>query len=572
MAFNHNAGPNGSIAQMQPGGSPPGGDSGIPGAQKGPGGRRRLFAWISAGLLILVVLGGIRIGTLATTTNDQLTIRIGDQQSATLDLRQSFPVSSYFLGTNVFPKQNSDSLDNVGTGFMVYNQQIAQMLKDMNIKLLRYPGGTWGEQHILSNGQGTGQQQKPSNQLADFTQMMKDTGTEGMLQVHLDGTVTNKFTQGQEPQGVPTDSDGLATYASNWVDYMNNPHSPMRSGSRQQDPFHPVRFWNVGNEPDLTKNPLTGKPYTVTEYANSFIQFSIKMHQNDQAIKVFGPEISQYYGVGAGPLDAGGHAWMDEFLRIVGDFEKQNCGAGKKYPYQLLDGVSFHRYPFTLSHQNPGLLLSSTDEWNYLLPGLREQIKRYTGSDLPIALTEINTNPTPNPNQLPSQAALWWGDTLGTLLNQQVSNVTYFSTEGVNNPHPLIGPDGKMTVMGRTTELFGKLQLFGKQPGEVVPLAIQGNPVGAYATIDNSHKTLGLFFVNKSAQQQVVQIDPVGNILSFGPWHSQKVTLAPYSMVVLTMHRSSSQTEAVSYTPKDDGTADDLTTVSCGAGANGIPC
>jgi hypothetical protein len=210
--------------------------------------------------------------------------------------------------------------------------------------------------------------------------------------------------------------------------------------------------------------------------------------------------------------------------------------------------------------------MSSSEEWNYLLSGLREEIKRTIGSDLPISVTEVNTNPTSNFNIPQSQAALWWGDTLGELMNQQVSNVVYFSAEGVNNPYPLIGADGTLTVMGRTMELFGQLQ------GNMVPLSIQHNPVGTYATLDNSHKTLGLLFVNKSAQQQVAQISPTDNIASFGPWHSQSVTLAPHSIVVLTMHRNSAQTEAVSFTPKDTGTADPLTTVTCGANSNGIPC
>lgn len=573
MAFNHNAGPNGSVASIQSGGSvaPPNGAG--PEASK-TGGRRRLFTLISIVLLILVVFAGIRISMLTSTTNDQLTIHIANQQDATLDLRQSFAISPYFLGANVFPEQNTSSLNNIDTGFMVYTQKTAQDLQDMHITLLRYPGGSWGEQNILSSGQPIGNQQAVSNQLADFTRMMDKLGktSAGMLQAHLDGPVKNKFTGGMEPQGVPQDSDGLATYASNWVDYMNNPHSSQRSGARQQDPFHPVRYWNVGNEPDITNepavdnNPRAGKPYTVSDYANAFIQFSIKMHQNDPSIQVLGPEISQYYGVGAGPFDSGGHAWMDEFLRIVGDFEKQNCGPNKKYPYNLLDGVSFHRYPFALKHQDSGVLLSSTEEWNYLLPGLREQIKRLIGRDLPISITELNTNPTSNLNIPESQAALWLGDSLGELMNQQVSNVVYFSAASVNNPYPLIDAGGNLTMMGGTMKLFGQLQ------SNVVPLAIQHDPVGTYATLDNSRKTLGLFFVNKSAQQQVVQITPNDHLASFSPWHSQTVTLAPYTMVVLTMHRNNPQTDVMSFTPKDTGPAGSLTTVPCGNNTNGIPC
>ncbi len=116
------------------------------------------------------------------------------------------------------------------------------------------------------------------------------------------------------------------------------------------------------------------------------------------------------------------------------------------------------------------------------------------------------------------------------------------------------------------------MELFGQLQSNLVPLSIQHDPVGTYATLDNSRKTLGLFFVNKSAQQQVVQISTTDHIASFGPWHSQSVTLAPYSMVVLTMHRNSAQTEAVSFTPKDTGTADPLATITCGASGNGIPC
>src|SRR5581483_3297575 len=100
MALNRNAGPNGSVA-------PPNGAAGS--EAKKAGGRRRLFTLISIVLLILVVFAGVRISMLTSTTNDQLTIHIANQQDATLDLRQSFANSPYFLGANVFPEQNTSS-------------------------------------------------------------------------------------------------------------------------------------------------------------------------------------------------------------------------------------------------------------------------------------------------------------------------------------------------------------------------------------------------------------------------------------------------------------------------------
>ncbi len=558
MAFNYDAGRNGSIAQMQPPQgpfSPPGRQDLSPqlaSAKRPP--RRRFIAIASFALLVLLIFAALRFSMVATS-NDLLQIHIGSQQAATLDLRQSTPISSAFMGTNVFPLANTNSFDAVSQGFMHFTPLVQGDLSNVNIGFMRYPGGDWGEQHILS-----------LSQLRDFTNMLIATHSQGMIQTHISGPING------QPQGM-TSIDAGANLAASWVNYMNDKKSFMRIGAYAHDPFHPVQLWTVGNEPDRLTEPYVSPKsvYTVNDYVQTFIQYSKLMHQNDPTIKVFGPELSQFYGIGAGPFDPNGKAWMEGFLQGVGAYQK----AHPDLPYHLLDGVSFHRYQFTNASNQPGLLLSSANEWNYILPSLRLEIKRDLGYDAPIAVTEINTNPT---NQVPTrgQAALWFADTLGTLMNQQVGYVGFFSTTDVPTPYPLFAGQGQ-----QETPMYRVMQLFSHLQGNLVPLSIEHEPVSVYATQDSTHQTVSLMFVNKSELVQNAQVDPVEQFLTVSPWHHLDITLAADSIVVVTLHRNGSgdaYANAYSYqvpASTDPSTQQLLYTV-CGhkqdALANGIPC
>jgi len=500
-------------------------------------------------LIILLIFAAVRLSSVLSATSDQLAVRLGNQSTVTVDLRQSFPISPYLFGANAFPEENTGSIDQDYDGFMNYSPPVANGLRDAHIQLLRFPGGAWSEDHLLSY-----------DQLNAFSTLLSQVGAQGMIQARLSGPV------GRTGPYVSL-LQNRATLAGNWVDYMNNPHSSFRMGQYANAPFHRVALWSVGNEPDRLLNPDTGKPFTVAEYVNDFIQFSIAMHQNDPEISVFGPEISQFYGVGAGPVDSNGELWMDGFMQGVHAYEK----AHPELKFQLLDGVSFHFYPFGDVNKSPAELLSSTSEWDYLLSPLRQLIRQDFGRDIPVAVTEINSSAT---TLIASRgySALWWANTLGTLMNQQAAYVAFFGTEGVDTPYPLFTSDGlHQTAMYRVMQLFSHLQ------PDLIPINVQGHDVNIYATQDNAHQTVSLLLINNSATTQLAQVSAQNTFFGFSDWHDLDVSLSGYSMAVVTLHRSGGA-ESYSYkVPTVDQTdTTQLVYAPCGSQtdvlANSAPC
>lgn len=496
--------------------------------------RKRNTRW----KILLLLLACVLVTTTALITanllraSTTLSVQVAGQPAGQVDLNQSFALSPYLLGSNAFPQTGTSAKDPAGKGFMSYDQQVTLGLQAAGIKLLRFPGGNWGEQHTLS-----------TKQLNDFSNLLNQVGAEGFMQVQLSDPLDR----------TPVPLQTRATRAALLVDYMNNSKSIQRLGANANAPFHPVKFWSIGNEPDLLTNPDTGNPYTVAEYTQAFIAYSLAMHQRDPSIKIFGPEISQYTETG-GPKDRDGIQWMQGFLNGIGEYERAH-----NLPFQLLDGVSFHRYPFDGAQNDVNTLLKNTAEWNTIVPSLHQLIRQTLGEDLPIAVTEINTNP--GKDTLPQNlAALWWAETLGQLMNNQVEYVAFFSTEGVDSPYPLFTQNGLTgTAMLRTMQLFAQLQ------HNVVPLQDAQGPVSIFATQDGEHNTVSLLLINKTSESQHVAVHAAG-ILPFSQWQSANLTIQGYGMVVLTLHRGGTN-EAFSFSNQANSqqAAPDVQHVVCGS-------
>ena len=522
-------------------------------------GKGRLYTILSTLLLVMIILAAVRVTSVASGNTDELVLKVGSQQQALIDLRQGLPISPYLFGVNAFPEEQTRDALNIYSGFMSYGQQVVSGLKDAGIKLLRFPGGSWGEDKPLQN------HVLSYEQLYDFSTLLSQTGAEGMVQARLSCPLDNLNS------GLKNCLEQRANLAGSWVDFMSNPKSRLRTGLFANKPIHSIKFWSVGNEPDQLIDPATKQPYTVNDYVKDFIAYSIAMHQNNPTIEVFGPELSQFYGVGVGPKDKPGTLWMEGFLKGVADYEKATNFC-KVHGYCLLDGVSFHFYPFTDASINPDLLMSSPDELNYLLPPLRQLIRQTLGRDVPIAITEINTNTT---TQVPTrgQAALWWADTLGTLMNQEVEFVGFFFAEGFDQPYPLFTSDNSH----QQTAMFRVMQLFSNLQHNLIPLQVQHDPVSVYATQDDAHNTVSLLFINKSGDNQSAEVSAQNQIFGTSPWHTQDISIAPYSMVLVTLHRNGGA-EAYSFTVPavNDATIQSLIHTMCGnkvdALAYNVPC
>ncbi|HLW02941.1 MAG TPA: glycoside hydrolase family 44 protein [Ktedonobacterales bacterium] len=474
-------------------------------------------------LVLLLLAGALVIGGALGVANllrsaTTLIVRISGQAQVRVDLNQSLALSPYLLGSNVFPVLGTSSKDPGGQGFMSYDPQVVAGLRSAGVKLLRFPGGNFDEEHALS-----------PQQLDAFNDLLNQVGAEGFMQVQLSDPLDKK----------PVPLATRATRASLLVEYMNNPQSIQRSPGA---PYHPIKYWSVGNEPDLLINPDTGKRYTVAEYTQAFIAYSLAMHTRDPSIQVFGPELSRYSAAG-GPEDSQGIFWMQGFLQGVGDYERTH-----NLPFHLLDGVSFHYYPFGDGQQDATTMLNDPPQWDTLMPGLHQLIRQTIGADLPIAITEVNTNAikAPPPQNL---SALWWAETLGALMNNQADYVAFFSTEGVDSPNPLfLQKDLTQTAMLRVMQLFSRLQ------SQLVPVQDAQGSVSIYATQDGGHATASLLFVNQTSSSQQISVQ-AENILpwsswqglqAWSSWQTASLTLQGYSMAVLTLHRDGSD-EAFSF-------------------------
>jgi hypothetical protein len=256
------------------------------------------------------------------------------------------------------------------------------------IKILRFPGGAWGDHNNVTPLQ--------IDQFMDFANKM---GAAALFSVRLLG-------------GTPEQAAEMVRY-TNIVKKYN------------------VQYWNIGNEPTLYNAEVQGQgqTYDVNRFNQEWRAFAEAMKKVDPTIKLVGPEINQFsYDTSPGATTNFGkwdETWMTEFLKANGD---------------LVDVVSFHRYPFPSSRTSgpPSFdeLRLNAQEWDKIFIHVRELIHQYTGRDLPIAVTEFNsaydksvgkeTTPDSHYN------AIWMAAVLGSMIKNKVlmANVWYLTAKG----------------------------------------------------------------------------------------------------------------------------------------------
>lgn len=245
------------------------------------------------------------------------------------------------------------------------------------LTLLRFPGGNWGDENTV----------RP-NQVDFLMDLAGMVDAEIVFHVNLLG-------------GTPEEAVEMMRLVN-------------------EDRGYQIEYWSIGNEPNLYA-PSRGFTEWDTAYFNQrWREFAEAMKAADPDIVLVGPDLSQYTAVDANnPKDANGRDWMREFLRANGD---------------LVDVVAIHRYPFPASNTNPNPtieeLRQNSQEWDAIIPHLRQVIQEEAGRDLPVAVMEVNSNWS---NTLGGEAtpdsfynAIWWADSLGRMIEQDVEMVAYF--------------------------------------------------------------------------------------------------------------------------------------------------
>ena len=265
----------------------------------------------------LIILSLISISTIG-----QSTLSLHADQAETKINREIYGHFAEHLGRciygGIYVGEDSD-IPNI-RGF---REDIIVALKDMQIPLLRWPGGCFADTYHWKDGIGP-RHQRPS-----------------MVNVHWGGvTEDNSFGTHEfldfcdlidaEPYINLNVGSGTVQEASEWVEYVTSANiSPMtdfRKKNGREEPWK-VRYWGIGNE-----NWGCGGHMTPEYYADLYNRFATYCQGNLYRI-AGGPNVDDYN-------------WMEVLMQKTARHR------------QLVQGVSLHSYTFTTSWPDKG---SATD-------------------------------------------------------------------------------------------------------------------------------------------------------------------------------------------------------------------
>lgn len=334
--------------------------------------------------------------------------------------------------------------------------EVMPLVESAGFTVLRFPGGAWTDQVDIQTFQ--------IDMLMDFA---KQVGAIPVISVRLLG--------------------GTPEAAANLVRYTNI------------EKKYGVTYWSIGNEPSIyTELGYAKYDYTTENLNKDWRPIAEAMKAVDPTIKLMGPEIHQWIDSYSATLkDSAGRDWMIEFLKVNGD---------------LVDVVTVHRYPMYSPRTPVSIqdLRENTRKWVGEMEYLRKVVQETTGRDLPIAITEINSDPSTQMNQETSPDsfynAIWYADVLGQLMNTDVFMVNQWVISQRNNGLSLL--DG--STVRPTFYVFPLYKNFGNQQ---VYAASGVADVDIFAST-REDGTLTLMVVNLTDTEQKVSLQVKGKKLT----------------------------------------------------------
>jgi len=389
----------------------------------------------------------------------------------------------------------------------------ASVLKQANVGMMRYPGGSYGDgYHWQTNTVSGGGFVAPGTDFDSFMGTVKSVGAQAIL--------------------IANYGSGTPQEAAGWVQYAN-----ITKGYHDQ-------YWEIGNE--VYGNGYYGADWELDDhtskspatYANNVVQYVQAMKAVDPTIKI-GVVLTLPDSWPDGVVASGDSKdWNQTVLPIVG-------------PY--VDFASVHYYP---NHTTAADVLQQTKLLPAELAQLREQIDQYAGPNGPnigIAVTETASN-----FQSATQpGALFNADLFFTALENGAFTVDYWDTRNGTDcsnittaPDGALDPgDGGMLSSGASCEpplntpfpAYHALQMLSHvaQPGDTLVKSGSDNPLVSVHAARNADGELSVELVNQDPTTAYT-VD-----LNYAGWTPSSATPTVYSY----------GDEAASITSAQQGTA-----------------
>ncbi len=457
----------------------------------------------------------------------------------------TIPATAYGLNSAVW-----DSQMNV--------PQVQNLLQQAGVEMLRYPGGSYGDEYNWQNNTVQNGYVAPGTDFDSFMGTVKKIGAQPIL-------IANYGT------GTPQE-------AAAWVQYAN-----VTKG-------YGVKYWEIGNE--LYGNGYYGSDWEADNHASkSPATYAANVLQYASAMKAVDPTVK----IGA-VLTLPGN-WPDSVVASgdSGDWNQQVLTtAGSS-----IDFVIVHFYP---SGGQGVSVLTDPEQLAGELAQLRQEINQYAGANaahIQIAMTETDSN-----NYMDTQpGALYAADTYLTALENGVFTVDYWDThngltaistapDGATD----FGDEGVLSsgqCSGSTCEpalntpfpSYYAISMLGKlgQPGDTMISAGTDQQMVTAHAVRNANGDLSVMLVNKDpANAYQVNLhyagftpaaatptvytygDEASSITSAAQGTSASQTLAPYSIetIVLTPQAGSESALTAPGSPSASGVSATQATVS----------
>ena len=359
------------------------------------------------------------------------------------------PISPYVYGSNYGPWTSVPS-------------SMFQDAFDAHITALRFPGGRWGDENDIQ-----------TYHLDTFMAFCQKMGAIPTISVRFQNST-------------PEAAAALVHYANIEKGYN-------------------IIYWSIGNEPDYEN--LDGKKIDPVYYNQQWRLIAKAMKAVDPKIKLMGPELSQWgtdisstakYPPVQTPSSQVRLDWMTEFLKANGD---------------LVDIVTVHRYPLYSPSIGPVTveqLRQNTREWNQLVIYLRTLVHDITGRNLPVAFTEVNSDPSNAAGGIASPDsfynAIWYADVLGRLIQENVFMVNNWLLGGNSGGLPVLYP-------GQIRPTYYVFQMYNHFGNEQVLATAGVADVTVYAA-KRPDGTLTVMVINLADTQQRIPFQVQGMALS----------------------------------------------------------